>query len=49
MQNKDYVYFLSVKEANEIATKHESDEKWDFWTDAEALSKGMNDIVERVP
>ncbi len=47
MQNENYMYFLSVKDANEIASKHESDEKWDFWTDAEALSKGMNDIVEK--
>lgn len=49
MQIKEYVYFLSVKEANEIATKHESDEKWDLWADDEAQSKGMNNTVERVP
>ena len=47
MQIKEYVYFLSVNEANAIAKKHESEPNWDIWNDAEAQSKGMNKTVEK--
>lgn len=47
MQIKEYVYFLSVKEAAAIAEKHRNDAEWDIWNDAEAQSKGMNNIVEK--
>lgn len=35
MQNNEYVYFLSVKQAMELAKKHEDEDDWDFWTDSE--------------
>lgn len=35
MQNNDYVYFLSVKQARAIAKRHESDENWDLWNASE--------------
>ena len=47
MQIKEYVYFLSVKEATAIAEKHRNDANWDLWTDEEAQSKGMNKTVEK--
>lgn len=47
MQIEEYVYFLSVKEAQEIAAKHSDDAKWDLWTDAEAQTKGMNNTVRK--
>lgn len=47
MQNNEYVYFLSVKQAMELAAKHENEPEWDIWNDAEAQSKGMNNIVEK--
>ena len=47
MQIKEYVYFLSVKEAAAIAKKHENEPEWDIWNDAEAQSKGMNNLVEK--
>lgn len=39
MQNEEYVYFLTVKQAQEIAAKHSDDTEWDIWTDAEAKAK----------
>lgn len=47
MQNNEYVYFLSVKQAIEIAKKHEDEDDWDIFTDPEAITKGMNNIVEK--
>ena len=47
MQNKDFVYFLSVKQAEAIAAKHRDDAEWDIWADTEAQSKGMNNSVEK--
>lgn len=47
MQNEEYVYFLSVKEAQEIAAKHADEAEWDIWADTEAQSKGMNNSVEK--
>lgn len=47
MQNNEYVYFLSVKEAETIAKKHANEPDWDIWNDAEAITKGMNNIVEK--
>ena len=47
MQIKEYVYFLSVKEAEVIAKKHANDPEWDLWADDEAQSKGMNNTVEK--
>lgn len=47
MQNNEYVYFLTVKQAQEIAAKHESEPEWDIWTDAEAIAKGMNNTVRK--
>lgn len=41
MKNEEYVYFLAVKQAVEIATKHSYGADWDLWTDAEAIAKGM--------
>ena len=45
MKNEEYVYFLTVKEANAIAAKHEDDETWDIWTDPEAQSKGRSNYL----
>lgn len=47
MQNNEYVYFLSVKEAAAIAKKHANEPEWDLWADDEAQSKGMNNTVEK--
>lgn len=47
MQNNEYVYFLSVKEAETIAKKHANEPGWDLWADDEAQSKGMNNTVEK--
>ena len=47
MQNNEYVYFLTVKEAVATAKKHGSEPEWDLWTDAETQAKGMNNIVEK--
>lgn len=41
MQNSEYVYFLTVKQAQEIAKKHESEPEWNIWADAEAIAKDM--------
>ena len=46
MQNNEYVCFLSVKHAMELAKKHEDEDDWDIWNDAEAIAKGMNNIME---
>jgi hypothetical protein len=46
MQNNEYVYFLSVKQAMELANKHEDEDDWDIFTDPEAIAKGMNNIME---
>lgn len=46
MQNNEYVYFLSVKQAMELAKKHEDEDDWDIWNDAEAIAKGMNNIMD---
>ena len=37
---KGYVYFLSVKEAEKIATEHEG-EDWDLWSDMLAIRRGF--------
>ena len=47
MQNEEYVYFLTVKQAQEIAAKHSDDAEWDIWTDAEAIAKGMNNTARK--
>ena len=44
MQNKNDVYFLSVKQAETIAAKHEADD-WDIWTDAESNSIGHQQLL----
>ena len=46
MQNNEYVYFLSVKQAMELAKKHEYEDDWDIFSDTEAIAKGMNNIME---
>ncbi len=46
MQNNEYVYFLSVKQAMELAKKHEDEDDWDIFSDTEAIAKGMNNIME---
>ena len=40
MKSEEYVYFLTVREAREIASRHEEEEEWDIWKDAEAQEKG---------
>ena len=47
MQNKENVYFLTVKQAEAIATKHSDDAEWDIWADTEAQSKGMSNTMEK--
>lgn len=47
MQINDYVYFLSVKQAMEIAEKHRNDADWDIFSDPEAIAKGMNNLMEK--
>lgn len=37
---KEYVYFLSVKEAEKIAAEHEG-EDWDLWSDLLAIRNGF--------
>ena len=34
------VYFLTVREAEEIAEQHEDDEDWELWGDTEAIYLG---------
>ena len=29
-------YFLTIRQANEIAARHKDDDGWDFWEDLEA-------------
>lgn len=41
MPNEEYVYFLTVKQAQKIAKKHESEPEWTIWADVEAIAKGM--------
>lgn len=41
MQNNEYVYFLSVKQAVEIEARHQYDEEWELWQDSEARTKGL--------
>lgn len=40
MQNNKYVYFLSIKQAIELAEQHEDDEDWELWGDTEAIYLG---------
>lgn len=47
MQNKDFVYFLSVKQAEAIAAKHRYDAEWEIWADTEAQSKGMSNTARK--
>ena len=47
MQNNEYVYFLSVKQAMEIAEKHRNDADWDIFSDPAAIAKGMNNLMEK--
>ena len=37
---KEYVYFLSLKQAEQIAAEHEG-EDWDLWSDIVAIRKGF--------
>ena len=49
MQNKEYVYFLTVKEAKKIAEKHEGEDDWDIWHDPVAQVQGwLNYLKQRI-
>ena len=41
MENKAYVYFLSVDWAQKAAARHEREENWDLWTDGDAIISGF--------
>lgn len=38
---KKYVYFLSLKQAEQIAAEHEGEDYWDLWQDILAIRKGF--------
>ena len=40
MQNKEEVYFLTVKQAIAFAEDHQEDENWELWTDYVARAAG---------
>lgn len=40
MQNKEQVYFLTVHQAKDIASRHETEPDWDIWKDEEAQCWG---------
>lgn len=41
------VYFLTVREAEEIAEQHEDDEDWELWGDTEAIYLGEMKMKEQ--
>lgn len=47
MQNNEYVYFLSVKQAMELAAKYENEPEWDIWTDASSQILGLLNVTEK--
>lgn len=40
MQNKEEVYFLTVKQAIAFAEDHQEDENWELWKDYVARAAG---------
>ena len=40
MQNKEEVYFLTIKQAMDFAEDHQADENWDLWGDYVARAAG---------
>lgn len=40
MQNKEEVYFLTIRQAMDFAEDHQADDTWDLWADYVARAAG---------
>ncbi len=46
MFDRDYVYYLSVEQAETIEKRHENDPSWDIWKDIQAQVLGFLNKVK---